>query len=182
MPLPVAVNTQWIYQVVAVGVEGTLTQTVSEARREKEGWEVVLTTRARIGAGEGERVIATERYVVSAEALVRLTGFGGTLNPPLLLWRNDGEPKEKEWRGQLILNGEKRELSAIVHYLGKERISGQGKTQEAEKIHIIWAGMPFAFEQTYWLVPGTGFVKFLVDTPAGRVTAVLREVQMPEGL
>jgi hypothetical protein len=178
LPFPADVDAQWVYQVVAVGVEGTLTQTVSEVRRVEGGWEVALTTRVRLGAVLEERVLAVERYLVSGESVVKLTGFGGRLEPPLLLWTKEGAP-EREWRGRVVSGREEWALTASVRRDGSERVVVQGKTQVAEKIRLVWSGVPFASEQVYWFVSGVGFVKFQVDTPGGRVTAVLQEFRLP---
>ncbi|MCL6623304.1 MAG: hypothetical protein K6T17_01645 [Fimbriimonadales bacterium] len=178
LPFPAEVNSQWVYQVVAVGVEGTLTRTVSEARRVEGGWEVALTTRVRLGTVQEERLLAVERYLVSGESVLKLTGFGGGLEPPLPLWTKEGPP-EREWRGRVVSSGEEWALTASVHRDGTERVVVQGKTQVAEKIRVVWSGVPFASEQVYWFVSGVGFVKFQVDTSGGRVTGVLQEFRPP---
>lgn len=179
LPFPITIGTEWVYNVFAVGVRGTLTQTLSGVKQGEGGWEVRVTTWARMGSDAEKRLIGTDLYLVSRESLFRLTGFGGVLAPPLpLWWRGEGTP-EVIWEGRLVRNGEEQGIAGRVSRLGKERIRLQGKALEAEKIRVVLTGAPFAHEQIYWLVPGTGFVKFQLETPGGRVSALLQDFSSP---
>ncbi|MCH8273447.1 MAG: hypothetical protein IH851_01490 [Armatimonadetes bacterium] len=173
---PVSEGTEWTYDLRAAGGSGELTQWITESRAVKNGWEVSVRTRAKMG---DDAVVGAERLLVSGDEITRVAGPQGRLSPGLPILRAGARAGDSwKWSGTVTSLAGTASAEADVYVLQPESLKTPAGRFDAVRVqvHMRITGEDGVAElvKRYWFVKGVGWVRVETDMPAGRVTIVLR--------